>query len=179
MPDAKVVSLEIRLLEARDIPVIASAFAQLGWHKPATLYQHYLAEQAAGQRTVFVAFWEGAFAGYITINWQSHYAPFHAANIPEIQDFNVLPPFRRRGIGTRLLDLCEQRVAERAAVVGIGVGLYADYGAAQRLYTRRGYVLDGRGVMVRGEPVAPGQQVIVDDDLVLFFTKQLIVGDSA
>jgi hypothetical protein len=38
-------------------------------------------------------------------------------------------------------------VAERSDVVGLGVGLYPDYGTAQRMYVRRGYLPDGRGVI--------------------------------
>ncbi len=85
----------------------------------------------------------------------------------------MLPQFRRQGIGSRLMDECEQTVARRCEVVGIGVGLYADYGAAQRMYARRGYRLDGRGLMSHDQPVPPGQSVFVDDDLLLYFTKQL------
>jgi GNAT superfamily N-acetyltransferase len=165
--------LHVRLLEKQDIPEIAGAFGVLGWQKPASMYEHYLAEQEAGQRTVFVAFWNGLFAGYITVNWQPEYPPFRDAKIPEIQDFNVLPHLRRRGIGNRLMEECEQAVAERTDVVGIAVGLFADYGAAQRMYTRRGYILDGRGLMYHEKPVPAGQQVMVDHDLTLFFTKQL------
>lgn len=165
--------LGIRLIEQPDIAEIVAAFEALGWHKPAALYERYLAEQQDGQRLVFVALLDGTFAGYVTINWQSEYPPFRAANIPEIQDFNVLPRFRRQGIGSQLMDTCEHLIAQRSTVVGIGVGLYADYGAAQRMYTRRGYILDGRGLFSHGEPVMPGQHVLVDDDLVLYFTKRL------
>jgi GNAT superfamily N-acetyltransferase len=166
-------TLHIRLLQKGDIEEIAAAFHALGWNKPASQYERYLAEQEAGQRTVFVAFVDNIFAGYITINWHSDYPPFRAENIPEIQDFNVLPPFRRQGIGSRLMDEAEQKVAERSAIVGIGVGLYADYGTAQRMYARRGYIPDGRGIVCGGRIIQPGEQVTVDDDLTLQFTKQL------
>lgn len=165
--------LMIRMLQPGDSGPIVAAFAAIGWDKPRHLYERYQAEQQLNQRVVLVAFVEAAFAGYITIAWTSHYPPFEHERIPEIQDFNVLPHVRRRGIGTRLLDEAERRVAQRSAVVGIGVGLYADYGAAQRLYVRRGYVPDGRGVAYRQQQVAPGRQVRLDDDLVLYFTKQL------
>ncbi len=39
-----------------------------------------------------------------------------------------------------LMDAAEARAAERSAIVGLGVGLYADYGSAQRMYARRGYL---------------------------------------
>lgn len=56
---------------------------------------------------------------------------------------------------------------------GIGVGMSPDYGAAQRLYVRRGYIPDGRGLVSRGRPVVWGAAVVVDDDLALYFTKRL------
>lgn len=165
--------ITIRSLQPEDIQLLAAAFAAIGWNKPAAQYEQYLAEQQAGHRTVLVAFQNGSFAGYLTINWYSDYAPFRDQHIPEIQDFNVLPHLRRRGIGTRLMEEAEDLVADRSRIVGIGVGLYADYGAAQRLYVRRGFVPDGRGIAVAHQSVAPGQQVIVDDDLVLYLTKQV------
>jgi GNAT superfamily N-acetyltransferase len=127
---------------------------------------------------VLVAFVDQQFAGYVTVRWHSDYPAFRAADIPEIQDFNVLPVYRRQGIGTRLLDDAERIIARRSPVAGIGVGLYADYGAAQRLYVRRGYVPDGRGIFVNERCVQPGEQVIVDDDLVLYFTKTLADSSS-
>lgn len=167
----------IRLLQADDIPVIAAAFAALGWHKPAVQYERYLAEQHRGERDALVA-WQGdVFAGYVTVAWRSelgsNYPPFLDAGIPEIADFNVLPHLRRQGIGSRLLDEAERRIAERSSVVGIGVGLYNDYGAAQRLYVKRGYIPDGLGITSHGLRVTWGDTVVVDDDLVLYFTKTL------
>jgi GNAT superfamily N-acetyltransferase len=163
----------IRTLQQRDIQHIAASFEAIGWNKPAMMYQQYFCEQEAGQRTVLLAFNEKTFSGYITINWQSDYPPFQAANIPEIQDFNVLPQFRRRGIGTHLMEQAEQRIARRSTIAGIGVGMYADYGAAQRLYVLRGYVPDGRGLLSMGQTVTPGTQITVDDALVLYMTKRL------
>jgi hypothetical protein len=37
-------------------------------------------------------------------------------------------------------------VARRSGVVGIGVGLHPSYNAAQRLYVKRGYIPDARGI---------------------------------
>jgi ribosomal protein S18 acetylase RimI-like enzyme len=165
--------LVIRTLEAHDIAPIAAAFHALGWHKPASQYERYLAEQSLGKREVWLALVQQQFAGYLTICWQPDYPPFKHANIPEIQDFNVLPIFRRQGIGTRLMDEAEGIIAQRSPVAGIGVGLYADYGPAQRLYVMRGYVPDGNGIFYGERLVSPGGQVIVDDDLLLFLTKDL------
>jgi GNAT superfamily N-acetyltransferase len=165
--------LTIRLLQPQDIHPIAAAFAALGWDKPASQYEQYLAEQETGARVVLVAWLDGEFAGYVTLCWQSHYPFFREQNLPEIVDFNVLPRFRCQGLGEKLMDEAERRVAEVSPRVGLGVGMTADYGSAQRMYVRRGYLPDGRGLFSRGEPVQYGQFVLVDDDLVLYLTKDL------
>ena len=161
----------IRQLETQDIETIAAAFQLLGWNKPVTQYERYYAQQLQGKRTVLVAFLNNEFVGYLTICWQSEYPPFRQANIPEIKDFNVLPTFRRQGIGTQLMGEAERMITQRSAIVGIGVGLYVDYGAAQRLYVKRGYIPDGKGLVSHDRFVKPGDQVAVDDDLVLYLTK--------
>jgi GNAT superfamily N-acetyltransferase len=166
-------TLVVRRLEQRDIEPIAAAFAALGWEKPASQYERYLAEQGSGQRLVLVAFTDDAFAGYVTVCWASEYPPFREENIPEIVDFNVLPQFRRQGIGGRLMDEAEQAASERADSVGIGVGVFADYGAAQRMYARRGYIPDGRGLYFEQHFVEYGEQVTVNHGLTMQATKRL------
>ena len=164
--------LSISPLVSADIPQISAAFDAIGWRKPPEQYRAYLADCVGGSRLVAVARWDGIFAGYATLNWQSSYPPFGSARIPEIEDLNVLPPFRLRGIASRLLDHVEGEAFERSRIVGIGVGLSADYGPAQRLYARRGYVPDGAGAMSHGKLLIPGESVRVDDDLVLHLTKR-------
>jgi GNAT superfamily N-acetyltransferase len=170
MPDAA----QIRLLAVNDPETISAAFKNIGWWKPATQYQKYLAEQAAGTRICLVAAVAGEFAGYVTVNWTPTYAAFLALNIPEIQDLNVLAAFRRRGIGTMLLNRAEEEIGGRSTIAGIGVGLHPGYNEAQRLYAKRGYVPDGRGVTYRNRYVEEGMQVVLDDDLVLHLTKCLM-----
>lgn len=165
--------LEIGPLREDDPARFETAFAAMGWSKPAAQFEQYLAEQAQGRRAVLVARLDGEFAGYVTVDWVSPYRPFAEAGVPEVRDFNVLPHFRRRGIGTRLMDAAEALIAEHSPTAGIGVGLYPDYGPAQRLYVLRGYVPDARGIAWDNTSVAPGQTVAVDDDLALYFTKAL------
>ena len=162
----------IRALRDGDPEVFAAAFTAIGWNKPVQQYEKYLAEQEAGLRDVLVATVDEEFAGYVTVWWESPYEPFEG--IPEISDFNVLPKFRRRGIGSGLMDAAEARVAERSDVVGIDVGLYPDYGTAQRMYVRRGYIPDGRGLIYDGRQVPPMETVRNDDSACLMFTKSLV-----
>lgn len=169
-------SLSIRKLEPDDCAVIADAFQSIGWnsHKPLSQYERYLDEQDNGDREALLAFENETFAGYLTIVWQSIYEPFRAEAIPEIQDLNVLPQFRQKKIGTALMDHAETEISSRSSVSGIGVGMYSDYGNAQRLYVKRGYIPDGRGLTYGGKIVRPMDTVTNDDDLVLYFTKRLV-----
>ena len=165
--------MEIRSLTEQDLEVISTAFAEIGWNKSLAQYQRYLAEQKEGSRDVLVARVDGNFAGYVTIRWLSDYPPFAEDGIPEVKDLNVLPIFRRRGIGTQLMERAEKRISKRSNIVGIGVGMYSDYGGAQRMYVLRGYVPDGRGLTYRSKVLAPMEDTVNDDNLVLYFTKTL------
>ena len=171
--------LEIRLLNEDDPEIISQAFQGIGFGKPVSQYQRYIAEQMAGSRICFVATVHNQFAGYVTVNWTPSYSEFAKRNIPEIQDLNVLPEFRRRGIGAQLLSLAEQEVSRRSPIVGIGVGLHPGYNSAQRLYIKRGYIPDGRGVWYRDQLVKEGEQAVFDDNLVWHLVKELARGGSA
>jgi GNAT superfamily N-acetyltransferase len=165
--------MQFRKLQRTDISQIVAAFTAIGWDKPASIYETYLAEQERGLRRVWLAFDEDKFAGYVTLKRVSAYPDFANNNIPEISDLNVLPQYRNKGIATKLLDLAEAEALSRGSHVGIGFGLYADYGAAQRLYVKRGYVPDAKGITYNYEVVLPGSTVCVDDDLVLWMVKYL------
>lgn len=165
--------IELKRLKKEDATVISSAFDEMGWNKPVEQYIRYFEEQSQQLREVIVAWKGSAFCGYVTINWNPHYKQFKTLQIPEIQDFNVLLKFRRQGVGTQLMDRAEEMVAARFPVVGIGVGLYDGYNAAQRLYALRGYVPNGLGVESHGKPLKYGDQITVDDSLILYFTKSL------
>lgn len=128
----------------------------------------------AGERSVFLAFIGERPAGYVILNWAPAYNLFARLNIPELQDLNVLPDDRRRGIGENLVMVCESLARERNCTeIGLAVGLTASYGAAQRLYVRMGYVPDGQGITYDRQPVKPAAVHPADDDLCLMLVKTL------
>ena len=163
--------LSIRPATSGDLSPMVAAFEEADWARPREQLERYLAEQTAGLR-VFVAAHAGDdVAGYGTLVWDSDYLPFRGAGIPEIQDLNVLPRFRRSGIASALLDTLETLAFARSERVGLGVGLYAAYGPAQRLYGLRGYAPDGRGVTQGNRSLVGGETVLVDDQLVLHLVR--------
>ncbi|GAA1430380.1 GNAT family N-acetyltransferase [Microlunatus lacustris] len=173
MPDDRFRPVDVmtRTVRAEDVDPLASAFA--AWPKPRELFETYARRVAGGTLDMVVASVDSHLAGYLLIEPQSSYPPFAEAGIPEIADFNVLRSWQRAGIGTALMDEAERRVAKISDVVGLGVGLYSDYGTAQRMYVRRGYLPDGAGVVIAGAPVPPGTEILLNDDPELMFTKQL------
>jgi len=165
--------VDIVPIEIEDCDKIHLAFKSQGWDKPKSLYERYCEFQSNGTRNVLVAKLNGEFAGYLNINWVSDYLPFKNKSIPEIVDFNVLKKFQRYGIGTQLMDEAEARIGRVSKFAGIGFGLVQDYGAAQILYVKRGYVPDGRGILDEGKVLKYGEKVVVTDNLVLMLVKEL------
>ena len=72
-----------------------------------------------------------------------------------------------------MVDEAENIIRSRSKLAGIGFGMYADYGPAQRMYILSGYVPDGNGLIYKDDYVKPGEKVPVDDDLILFLMKKL------
>ncbi len=106
-----------------------------------------MTEQEEGERQVLVAENEQACLGYITLVKCPKKGRFSQTGIPEIVDFT--------------------------SQIGIGVGLNAHYGKAQKLYVQNGFIPDGTGVWYEGSPLAIGASAYNDDNLALYFIKPL------
>ena len=116
---------------------------------------------------------DGEQAGYLTLLPEAPAGAFAGKGWPEICDFNVLETYQRRGVGSRLLQVAEELAGEASDTVCLGVGLHSGYGAAQRLYSKWGYLPDGSGVWYRDAPMEPYGPCAADDDLVLYLWKEL------
>jgi GNAT superfamily N-acetyltransferase len=108
------------------------------------------------------------------LNWKPQYSLYKKLSIPEIQDLNVVPELRRKGIASALITRCEELILQKGQQqVGIAVGLTPEYGAAQVLYVKAGYVPDGYGVTYDREGVRHGDIRPLDDDLCLMMVKEI------
>jgi GNAT superfamily N-acetyltransferase len=166
-------NIEIRNIRLEDCAIISKSFLLQGWSKPVEQYQSYIFEQQKGKRTILVAFYNFKFVGYVSILWNSEYQYFLENQIPEIKDLNVLLKFQKNGIASKLMDYAESIVTQKTNLVGIGFGLTMDYGNAQRLYIKRGYIPDGNGIVQSGKKIKFGDSIIVKDDLAIYLTKKL------
>ena len=167
----------IRSMKETDPQIITAEEIAQGWHADVSKYETRLKDQAEGKSVAFVAEYRGQVAGYVNVYLNSPWGAFGGKGYPEIVDFGVLEKYRRKGIGSRLMDEAEKCAAQYADTVYLGVGLYDSYGSAQRMYVKRGYIPDGSGVWY-GDKVCPpyGDIPSNDDSLVLYLSKKLTDG---
>lgn len=166
--------LIIRDMEKTDAQVFTDEFTAQGWHPEIDGYMARLKDQSEEKCIALTAVYEGCPAGYVYVYLSANDGPFKEMDWPIIVDFNVLRKYQRKGIGNRLMDVAEQVASQYANTVCLGVGLCDSYGAAQRIYVKRGYIPDGSGVWYQGRQCIQYETVCaVDDDLILFFYKKL------
>ena len=166
--------LTIRNMETEDAQVFTDELIAQGWHPDIAGYMSRLKDQTEGKCIALSAVYEGCPAGYVYVYLHVEEGPFKGKGWPIIVDFNVLKKYQRRGIGNRLMDAAEQVAGQYADTVCLGVGVCDSYGTAQRMYVKRGYIPDGSGVWYQGRQCIQYETVCtVDDDLILFFSKQL------
>lgn len=164
--------ITIRRLDDAILPGLIETYRKSTGNPREQYFKDLLTAQEKGTRVVLVALHKNDVTGHVTIKWQSEYPSFAEKGIPEINDLWVLREYRRQGVAAALVDEAERIIFQRSRLAGIGVGMYADYGPAQQMYVRRGYVPDGNGLYHGKQPVMPGYDVFVDDDLVLYSVKE-------
>jgi GNAT superfamily N-acetyltransferase len=166
---------EVEIVSVRPefLPDVVALFARIVYAGDVAEANSHFADHEAGQGTTLLAVVQDELAGYVTIRWQSNNPLFAKENIPLIHHLEVFSEYRRRGIATRLMDEAEQLVSTRADRVGITVGLFDEYGPAQRLYAKRGYIPDARGACQGHRPLRKGETVTVSHDLILWLIKDL------
>lgn len=169
-------NLKIEILQSNDLHEIVERFSFPWTSSEATKakWETYFSEQTAGDRIACLARLEGQLIGYGSLLKDSKYPSFKSSGIPEIHDVWISEEYRGHGFGKQLICHLERlSQKENYPSVGLGVGLYKDYGRAQRLYIQLGYVPDGEGVTYKYQPVIPGDAYPVDDDLVIWLKKDL------
>lgn len=166
--------LEIREAVPGDIPILWGMIHDLGAAKDPGYFEHVLERQAKGDLSLYLLFAGGQAAGYGILNWQPKYQLYRKLDIPEIQDLNTLPAFRRQGFASVLIGHCEALAREAGKTeMGIAVSVHGSFGPAQRLYFKLGYAPDGTGVTYDRAPVDFAAFKPVDDQLCMMLVKEL------
>ena len=174
MNQLSLTSIRLKEFSRNELALFQESFKDTYLSDRFDLFKKYLKEHSEKNRYVLLACSDEKIVGYVTLKYVSDYENFARNNIPEIVDFNVVPRFRKRGIGRKLLKRIES-VAKKSgyAQIGIGVGLSEDYGAAQRLYVKMNYIPDATGLHYDAKPVQKGTTVRVDDSLAVYLIKNL------
>ena len=161
--------IEIREATREEIPLLYSLYASVG-KKDDGYYEQAFEENV----TILIGSDDGIDCAMCFLNFTPRYSYYKRLGIPEIQDLNVVATHRRKGIATAMIKWCEGLARARGCdLIGIAVGLFKDYGPAQILYVRLGYIPDGNGITYDREGVKPHGAYLVDDFLSLMMIKQL------
>lgn len=132
-------------------------------------YGHIREKMCAG----LMAVCRGEPAGYVYLYYQCKWGALGNQGYPSVVDLSVLPKFRRRGIGALLMDAAERIASEYSDLVYLDVGLNSQFGSAQRLYARRGYLPDGKGCYYEDKVCETDAPCRNSDELTLCLVKKL------
>ncbi|MBQ7303310.1 MAG: GNAT family N-acetyltransferase [Alphaproteobacteria bacterium] len=164
----------IRDMLTSDPEIITHEEHLQGWtHQKKEKYEQRLKDVADNKCVALVAEYKGNVAGYFNIYFNTMCSRFGGKGFPELIDLGVFKKYRNQGIGNLLMQVAEDIAKKYADTVVIGVGLHHDYGAAQRMYVKRGYIPDGTGLWWQGKPLEPYADLKNDDETAIYMSKKL------
>ena len=136
-------------------------------------YERYLNWQREGECTFLIALLNGEIAGYVFVLYQDRWGSMADARQPGLADLNVFPWNRRCGVGKALLEKAEEIAALYGDSLHLDVHVTATAGQAHRLYFRRGYLPDGRGIYHKYKQYDNAMGEVNPEDLTLLLIKSL------
>ncbi len=165
--------MDIKLIEQHGVSAAIQEVIPNFFSRDRSAVEQHFVGHTEGNSSTILGYHQRELIGIVTIRWHSNYPPFRAQGIPLLQYIEIKWDRRGQGFGAALLAEAERLAATRATKLGICVGIFDAYGPAQHLYTKRGYVADGRGLCRRHKPVRQGETVQIDHDLLLWLIKEL------
>lgn len=123
------IPVHIRLAQEEDVE-------QLLWSGgDKELHRERWKRQLRGEALYFLALVNDYPIGHAFLKWSGKPT---APHYPNVEDVQVMEPFRGFGVGTALLDACERACQERGlSRIGLAVGV--ENARARALYERLGY----------------------------------------
>ena len=112
-------------------------------------------------------------AGYVFVLYHDRWGAMAEAREPGLADLNVFPWNRRCGVGNTLLEKAEEIAAQHGDTLHLDVHVTAHAGQAHRLYFRRGYLPDGRGVYHNYKQYDVSMGTVEPENLTLLLIKNL------
>lgn len=168
----------VRTMEYGDIPLICKADNDESEENIAYLTRQ-LDNQEKQECRALLALYKCSLAahveiaGYVFLYYKCRWGGLANCGLPSIVDLIVFEKYRKRGIATALMDVAEQTAKQYSSRLYLDVCLNAEYGPAQRLYVKRGYVPDGKGVYYEEKVCGTNAVCRNDDELTLCLIKEL------
>ena len=161
---------DLRQATEDDIDALYALYQKIG-HKDDGYFESCLEKDCL----ILIAAQDNQDIAFGILNFEPKYSLYKKLGIPEIQDLNVIPEARQQGCATALIEAFENIACDQGAEqIGISVGLNKDYGPAQRLYMKLGYIADGTGASYNRKPLDLTRPYPVDDDLCLMLVKNIV-----
>lgn len=165
-------NIEVRKMDYDDIPFICKADHDES-ERNITYLKNQLLNQEKQECSALIAMYQGNVAGYVFLYYKCRWGGMANCGIPGVVDLIVFEIYRQKGIATVLMDVAEDIARKYANKVYLDVCLNSRYGAAQRLYVKRGYIPDGKGVYYGETVCEENADCKNDDELALCLVKEL------
>lgn len=164
--------VDIRLMDYNDIPFICKAAGDES-EQHIIYLRKQLENQDKQECSALLALYRGQIAGHVFLYYKCKWGGLANCDLPCVIDLFVFKKYRKRGIATALMDVAEKIASKYSDKVYLDVCLNSEYGQAQRLYVRRGYVPDGKGVYYEEKVCETNAICKNDDELTLCLIKKL------
>lgn len=165
-------NIDVRIMEYNDIVLICKADNDESESNIVYL-KNQLENQRKQQCSALLALYNGEIAGYVFLYYKCRWGGLANCGLPGVIDLIVFEKYRKKGIATVLMDIAENIAKKYSDKVYLDVCLSSEYGSAQRLYVKRGYVPDGKGVYYEEKVCKTNAICRNDDELTLCLVKEV------
>lgn len=162
----------VRIMDYDDIPSICKADNDERESNIVYL-KNQLDNQKKQECSALLALRNNEIAGYVFLYYKCRWGGLANCNLPCVIDLIVFEKYRKKGIATALMDIAEKIAKKHSHKVYLDVCLNSNYGPAQRLYIKRGYVPDGKGVYYEEKVCETNAACKNNDELTLCLVKEL------
>lgn len=164
--------LIIRNMDFKDIEEICKADGDSSKDN-IEYFKSQIERQNNKEELALLAVYDGKIAGYTFLFYKLKWGGLGYLKLPGVADLMVFPEYRNKGIASKLMDVAEKEATRFNNKIYLEVCLNKEYGPAQRMYAKRGYIPDGKGVYYESKICPTDAECKNDDELTLCLIKEL------
>jgi GNAT superfamily N-acetyltransferase len=155
---------------------LATFIEQMPYGRPPEVHRERLLMQQQGEGLYLIAWHRDEPVGHIIVRWEGTLREPMASRLPNcshIGDFFVVPHYRSMGVGTLMIERCENLARERRHMC-IGLSVATTNTRACALYEHRGYRDAGFGTHPgRWTNIFPDGRVEEHEEELIYMVKPL------